>query len=183
MQEAIESWCSRSLARRRRRAGYPLCNEMSLGRQGRVSAEARVRSGRLRQGAAAAMALAPGQAGPRERGGTRSLRRPRNAPCCATRYSRWDETVPVLRGAALGPRRPARPLCVRVAFPPRGSRVRCGAVTDTKAHLAEPLYRITCKTGTGFVATHVSYILHYYSAKDEMGDLTDAYYNLHYPST
>ena len=63
-------------------------NEMSLGRQGRVSAEARVRSGRLRQGAAAAMALAPGQAGPRERGGTRSLRIPRNAPCCATRYSR-----------------------------------------------------------------------------------------------
>ena len=65
-----------------------VCNEMSLGRQGRVSAEARVRSGRLRQGAAAAMALAPGQAGPRERGGTRSLRIPRNAPCCATRYSR-----------------------------------------------------------------------------------------------
>ena len=25
--------------------------------------------------------------------------------------------------------------------------------------------------------------LHYYSAKDEMGDLTDEYYNLHYPST
>ena len=40
----------------------------------------------------------PGQAGPRERGGTRSLRKPRNAPCCATRYSRLARDVDGLLG-------------------------------------------------------------------------------------
>ena len=107
--------------------------EQSLGRQGRVSAEA-TRSGSSRWArllcaadAAAARAHAPGQAGPRERGGY------------AVRATRYGKPASRLGGPPPGPgywlaRRGGRvtlvrPPVLRVAFPPGGGlggqRRRC----------------------------------------------------------
>ena len=122
--------------------GGGITRKQSLGRQGRVSAEA-TRSGGsrwarlLRAAGAAGEAHVPGQAGPRERGGY-ALR--------VTRYgkptTRFGCSGRLLVSAVRGPRNSRSPPGVAGSLSPRGARRvgGGGAVTDTKA-LAKPLYR------------------------------------------